>query len=82
MKVYINSNKKKFFIILPTALFLNRLTATIASKVLKSKYPEFFIEAKDFMKFIFAVKKYKKTHKHICLVDVSSHDGEKVYVSL
>lgn len=82
MKVFIKSEKKKILIILPTALFLNRLTATIATKIIKSKQPSIDISTKDFMKLIHSIKKYKQRHKRWEVVNISSVDGENIFISL
>jgi hypothetical protein len=82
MKVVIKSENKKFAIILPTALILNRLTATIATKIIKSKWPSIDISTKDFMELINSIKNYKKSNKYWELLNISSADGEIVYISL
>jgi len=82
MKVVIKSEKTRIFILLPTALFLNRLTATIATKIIKSKQPSIDISAKDIMELINSIKKYKRKHKRWELVNISSADGENVFISL
>lgn len=82
MKVYIKSEGKGFFILLPTALFLNRLTAAIAVKSIKSKYPPVEISAEDFMKLTRVVKEYKRKHGRLELVNIITADGEVIYVSL
>ena len=82
MKVVIKSEKKKFFIILPTALILNRLTAIIATKIIKNKCPSIDISAKDFIKLIDSIKKHKQNNKHWELLNISSADGEIVFICL
>lgn len=80
MKVVIKSENKKFGIILPTELILNRLTATIAIKIIKSKWPSIDISTKDSMKLINSIKKYKQNNKHWELINISSADGDIVYI--
>ncbi len=82
MKVVIKSEKTKIFILLPTALFLNPLTATIATKIIKSKQPSIDISAKDIMELIDSIKKYKRKHKRWEVVNIISADGENVFISL
>ena len=82
MKVVIKSEKTNLFIILPTSLILNRLSATIAIKIIKSKQPSIDISGYDFKKFINSIKNYKRQHKRWEVVNISSADGEIVFVSL
>lgn len=82
MKVFIKSEKNNISIILPTALLLNRLTAVIIFKVIKSKQPSINIGAKDFMKLMNSIKKYKQRHKSWDVVSISSTDGKNVFISL
>ena len=82
MKMVIKSEKKKFFIILPTVLILNRFTATIATKIIKSKWPSIDISAKNLIKLIDSIKKYKQNNKHWELLNISSADGEIVFICL
>ena len=82
MKVVIRTEKKKFFIILPTALLLNQLTARIATKMIKKKCPSIDISAKDLMKLIDSIKKYKQNNKHWEVLNMSSANGESIFISL
>lgn len=82
MKIIIKSNEKKFFIILPTALILNRLTAIIATQVIKNKWPSIDISTKDFIKLIHSIKKYKKKNKHWEVLNISSANGEFILICL
>lgn len=82
MKVVIKSENKKVGIILPTAFILNRLTATIAIKIIKSKWPSIDISTKDSMKLINSIKKYKQNNKHWELINICSADGDLVYICL
>lgn len=82
MKVVIRTEKKKFFIILPTALLLNRLAACIATKMIKKKCPSIDISAKDLMKLIDSIKKYKQNNKHWEVLNISSANGESIFISL
>lgn len=80
MKVVIKSEKKNFFIIIPTVLILNRLTANISAKIIKSKCPTIDINSKDLIKLINSIKKYKKKHKHWELLNIISADGEIIFI--
>ena len=82
MKVLIKSEKKKLTIILPTALLLNRLAATVAVKIITSKQPSIDVSVEDLMKLVNTIKKYKQKHKNWEVVNICSADGEKVYISL
>lgn len=82
MKVVIQSEEKKFFIILPTAFILNRLTAIIATQIIKNKWPSIDISTKDFIKLIHSIKKYKKNNKHWEVLNISSADGKIISICL
>ena len=82
MKVVIQSEEKKFFIILPTVFILNRLTAIIATQIIKNKWPSIDISTKDFIKLIHSIKKYKKNNQHWEVLNISSADGEIISICL
>ena len=82
MKVVIKSEEAKIFLILPTSLILNKLSAAIATKILKSKIPAVDLSTDELMKLINCIKRYKKNHKHWEVVNISSADGEIVFISL
>lgn len=82
MKVFVQSEKKRILILFPTSLLLNRFTATIAIKIISSKFPMIEISADDVMKLVACIKRHKRNHKHWELVSVSTVDGDVVYVSL
>lgn len=82
MKVVIKSEEKKFFIILPTVFILNRLTAIIATQIIKNKWPSIDISTKDFIKLIHSIKKYKKNNQHWEVLNISSADGEIISICL
>lgn len=82
MKVYIKSEGVRFFILLPTALFLNRLTANLAAKELKRKYPSMEIVSSDFIKLFDALKQCKKKYGRMELINIVTANGETVYISL
>ncbi len=82
MRVCIRSGKKGFQLILPTSLFLNRFAAAIVVKMMKSKYPSLKINTKDLNKLVTAIKRYKRKHKRLEIVDIRSNNGDKVLIRL
>lgn len=82
MKILIKAEKTKFFIILPTALLLNRAAASIVAKIIKTKFPNIDIGTMDFIKLIHTIMDYKQKHGRLEIVNIRSADGEVVYISL
>ena len=82
MKVVIKTANMKFFIILPTAILLNRFTATITSQLIKKLWPSYFLSVKDLMKLVNSVKQYRKNHKHLELINIVTANGEIIYINL
>lgn len=84
MKVVIQLEKKKFFIIMPTSLWLNRFFVRMGIKLLKQVDPTAELEVEDIMKLVNVIKKYKDTQKHKRweVVDIHTASGERVYISL
>lgn len=82
MKVVIKSEKRKVVLLWPTALLLNRLTARIVLRILKSQCPEMEVSREDMMKWMQVIKAYKRKHKRLEVVDIRTSQGEVVYVRL
>lgn len=82
MKIVIQSEEKKYHIILPTALLLNRFTATIATKMITNQCPSIEISTLDFMKLMNVVNEYKHKYKHLELVNIRCTNGDVILISL
>lgn len=82
MRVIIKSDRARFAIVLPTALFLNRLSSAIATKIIKSKQPLLDISIDDFMKILKVIKTYKKKYKRMEIINIHTANGDVVYLSL
>lgn len=82
MKVWIRSGKTRLLLLLPTGLVLNRLTAKIAVTAVRNRYPSLAFGTEDVQKLLDAIKDHKRRHPHWVLVDVTTADGERVYVHL
>ncbi len=61
---------------------MNSFLATIAIKIIKSKYPSIDISTQDFKKLICATMQYKRKHGRWEAVNISTADGTVVYISL
>lgn len=82
MKVIVNSKDTNFYIILPTPLILNRLTAVIGIKLIKTLCPPNDLSMEDLIKLIRSVKKYKRKHWHWTIADIHTADGTKIHINL
>lgn len=82
MKILIWSKETKFFILLPTSLLFNRLSAMIAAKVIKAKQPAIDLSVEDCMRLIAFIKEYKRRHRYWEVVNIHTADGETIYISL
>lgn len=80
MKITVRSEDTNLWIPIPTALFLNDLTAGLAPQFLAPYGVT--ITAKQARKFIRAMKKYKRRHRDWVLVEVQSADGDYVEIKL
>lgn len=82
MKIAIKTEDTNFFILFPTALVLNRLSAAVAAKIIKSRWGDIDVSAEDLAGLIDFVKYYKRTHRRWEVVNISTADGGYIYVSL
>ena len=82
MKVVIKSEKMNLFLLFPTSLLLNQFTATIATKIIKSKWSSIDFSTNDCLKLMDSIKEYRKNNKHWELVNISSANGDIVYIRL
>jgi len=80
MHVYVNDGKTRLRVILPTGLFLNRLTAQLAPKYLTPHGID--LAPEQILEFIKAIRAYKRSHPDWVLAQVRSADGAQVYVKL
>ena len=83
MKLIIRSNEGPKRLTLPLPLWL--LKSRLAMKALSSSkdFPLDVKEVKDELKTIYTeIKKYKKKYGHFDLVNIESHDGEKVIIRI
>lgn len=82
MKIVIKSSDMKLIILLPTALVLNRLTVSIAAKIIRSREPSIPVSSNDLKRLIDEIKRYKRIHKNWEVVNIHTASGEKILVRL
>lgn len=80
MKIELKSGGHRILLLLPSRLIFSRLTVRIAEKYLQKKDIVFPPGAAK--EFVLTVRKCRKYHKKLVLVDVESADGEKVKITL
>ncbi len=81
MKILVRSENRTIRILFPTGLLLNRLTAFIAVKALKSAL-SVDLTAGQIVELARAIKAYKRRHKGWELVNITSSNGDIVYIRL
>lgn len=81
MKILVRSENRTIRILFPTELLLNRLTAFIAVKALKSAL-SVDLTAGQIVELARAIKAYKRRHKGWELVNITSSNGDIVYIRL
>lgn len=81
MKILVRSENRTIRILFPTGLLLNRLTAFIAVKALKSAL-SVDLTAGQIVELARAIKAYKRRHKGWELVNITSSNGDVVYIRI
>ena len=81
MKIIIRS-ERNFTVIIPNIILLTPLSATLFTKIIKSKYPTYNIPPKEVTRLFDVMKEYKKKYKDWELVNISSSDGDSVIIRL
>lgn len=81
MKILVRSENRTIRILFPTGLLLNHLTAFIAVKALKSAL-SVDLTAGQIVELAHAIKAYKRRHKGWELVNITSSNGDIVYIRL
>lgn len=85
MRIYIKGeNGHAFRLALPTKMLLNRLTAGIIAKSLRSKVDleKINISPKDINRICTELIKMKRKYPRLELVDILTHEGEIVKIWL
>ena len=80
MKIEIKSGGHRISLLLPSRLIFSSLTIRIAEKYLQKK--AFAFPPGAAKEFVLTVRKCRKYHKKLVLVDMESADGEKVKITL
>ena len=81
MKILVRSENRTIRILFPTGLLLNHLTAFITVKALKSAL-SVDLTAGQIVELARAIKAYKRRHKGWELVNITSSNGDVVYIRL
>ncbi len=71
---------RRFSLILPTGLALNRFTAGMVAKSLAEQGVQ--MNKKQARTFVKHLNRYRRSHKEWVLVEVESADGDKVKIKL
>ncbi len=85
MRIYVRENKgRKIRLAIPTSMVFNRLTAGAARKCIAKhdQSDNVNISAGDINKLFFELKRFKKKHPDLPLVEVESKDGTRVCIKL
>jgi hypothetical protein len=85
MRIYVREQEgKKINIAIPTGMVLNRLTAFAAKKCIAKydKSDNVNISAADINRLFYEIKKFKRKHPGLPLVEVESKNGDRVYIKL
>lgn len=81
MKIQVHSATQHIFIPLPNCLAFNPITESIAISAIKDN-ADIKLSRADIRKLFAALRAARKEFGHLVLVDVDSHDGDRVKITL
>lgn len=84
MRIFIHSpnERKKINLRFPTRLLFNYVTVTLGAKMIdKYVVMDGAISTHDLRRLVKVLRRMKKKHPHLKLVDIESKDGEVVQIS-
>lgn len=85
MRIYVREQEgKKINIAIPTGMVLNRLTAGVVKKCIAryDKSDNVNINSSDINILFKEIKKFKRKHPKMPLVEVESKNGDRVHIKL
>lgn len=81
MRISIHADKAHFFIPLPNGLILNGFTTGLAASCLQ-KHRDIPLTAEQLNCLSAELKRIKKTYGKLTLVDIRTHDGQSIKITL
>lgn len=82
MKIIVRTKEKKFRLWLPGSLLYGRISARIAIAVITKHAPDCGIPPKEMSLLLAALRDFARTHPGWQLVDLQSHDGDIIKITL
>lgn len=82
MKIIVCTKEKKFRLWLPGGLLYGRISARIATAAIARHAPNCGVSPQMLAALLTALRDFARTHPHWTLVDITTHDGDIVKITL
>ena len=82
MKIIVRSKEKKLRLWLPGSLLYGRISARIAIAAIARHAPNCGVSPQMLAALLNALRDFARTHPHWTLVDITTHDGDIVKITL
>lgn len=82
MKIIVCTKEKKLRLWLPGGLLYGRISARIATAAIARHAPNCGVSPQMLAALLTALRDFARTHPHWTLVDITTHDGDIVKITL
>lgn len=82
MKVIVRTEKKNVSLRLPGWLVYGRLSSRIANAAIAKHAPDCGVSPQMLGEIMTALRDFSRTHPHWELVNIQTHDGERIEITL
>ena len=82
MKIIVRTKEKKLRLWLPGSLLYGRISARIATAAIARHAPNCGVSPQMLAALLTALRDFARTHPHWTLVDITTHDGDIVKITL
>ena len=82
MKIIVRTKEKKLRLWLPGGLLYGRISARIATAAIARHAPNCGVSPQMLAALLTALRDFARTHPHWTLVDITTHDGDIVKITL
>lgn len=82
MKIIVRTKEKKLRLWLPGGLLYGRISARIAIAAITRYAPDCGVSQQMLAALLTALRDFARTHPHWTLVDITTHDGDIVKITL
>lgn len=82
MKIIVCTKEKKLRLWLPGGLLYGRISARIATAAIARHAPNCGVSPQMLAALLTALRDFARTHPHWTLVDITTHDGDIIKITL